>query len=180
MKNDEHTEKSIYNLKSGNPDIVLQTIEEIRETGSSSQFPALMDLSHETDNPDIKKGVLLLFSELKSTDTVPFLMDAIQNKKYADEVKDLLTCCWHNGLNYSSYLPLFIDLVIKEEFLIAFEAFTVIENMYGKIDESVVSQQLVKITNSLTSADEQKKYLLNELTAIIQNIPEEQENLDQS
>lgn len=178
MRNDEHSEKSFNNLKSDNPEIVLQTIEEIRETGSSAQFSGLMELLHKTNNQDIKKHILTLFSELKSTDTVPLLMEAIQNKKYAVELKELLSCCWQNGLNYSSYLPILIDLVINEEFLVAFEAFTVIENMYGKIDEVILTQQLAKISDSLINADEQKKYLLTELLALIQNIPEEQENLD--
>jgi hypothetical protein len=178
MTNIGHTEKPNSNLKSNNPEIVLQTIEEIRETGSSAQFQGLMELLHETVNQDIKKNILTLFSELKSTDTVPLLIEAIQNKKYADELKELLSCCWQNGLNYSPYLPLFIDLVINEEFLTAFEAFTVVENMYGIVDEVIVAEQLDKISNSLSLVGEQKQYLLRELLAIIQNIPEKQENLN--
>jgi hypothetical protein len=178
MRDDERSEKSFNNLKSANPELVLQTIEEIRETGSSAQFSGLLELLHETKNQDIKKHILTLFSELKSTDTVPLLMDAIQNKKYAGELKELLSCCWQNGLNYSPYLPILIDLVINEEFLVSFEAFTVIENMYGKIDEVMLTQELAKIQDSLVNVDEQKEYLLNELSALIQNIPEEQENLD--
>lgn len=178
MSNDERTARLYYNLKSNDPEIVLQTIEEIRETGSSAQFSGLMELLNETENQDIKKHILTLFSELKSTDTVPLLMEAIQNKKNADELKELLSCCWQNGLNYSSYLPFLVDLVINEEFLVSFEAFTVIENMYGIIIEEIIDLQVSKIHNALTTANEQKKYLLNELLEIIQNIPEEQENLN--
>ena len=167
-----------YYAKRTNPEIVLQTIEEIRESGSSAQFSGLMELLHETDNQDIKKHILTLFSEIKSTDTVPLLMEAIQNKRYAGELKDLLVCCWHNGLNYSAYLPVFIDLVINEEFLTSFEAFTVIENMYGIIIEEIIDLQVSKIHHSLTTANDQKKYLLNELLLIIQSIPEEQEKLN--
>lgn len=166
------TDKSILNLKSRNPEILLQIIEEIRETGNGSQFGGLMELLHETKNQDIKIEILKLFSELKSTDTIPLMIDAIQNKKYAGELKELLTCCWHNGLNYSPWLPLFVDFVINEEFLVSFEAFTVIENMYGKIDEAVIAGQLVKINDSLENADGQKRYLLNELKDIITNLPE--------
>jgi hypothetical protein len=164
--------KPLYNLKSNNPEVVLQTIEAIGETGKISQFEGLVELLHETENHDIKKRILNLFSELKSTETIPLMIDAIKNKKYADVLKDLLTCCWQNGLNFSPWLPLFIDLVINEEFLVSFEAFTVIENMYGKIDDIFIARQLAKIDDSLQNADKQKKYLLNELKIIIQNIPE--------
>jgi hypothetical protein len=178
MTNLGHTEKPNYDLKSKNPEIVFQAIEEISETGNSSQFGGLLELLHKTENQDIKKRILKLFSELKSTDTIPLMIDALQNNRSAEELKELLACCWQNGLNYNSYLPLFIDLVINEDFLIAFEAFTVIENMYGKIDELIISGQLNKIKKSLPLVNEQKRYLLNELSVIIQNIPEEQEIRD--
>lgn len=176
MKNERG--RLLNNLKSDNPEIVLQTIEEIRESGDSSLFSGLLDLLHNSDIQEIRKHILTLFSELKSTDTIPLMMEAIQNKKYAGELKELLTCCWQNGLNYSQYLPVFIDLVINEEFLVSFEAFTVIENMYGRMNEVLVAQQVTKLNNSLESANEQKRYLLKELTSIIQNIPEEQENMN--
>jgi hypothetical protein len=150
----------------------LQAIEHIRVTGSGSQFVELMELLHETKNQDIKQQILKVFSELKSTDTIPLMIDALQNKKYAGELKELLACCWQNGLNYCPWLPLFVDFVINEEFFVSFEAFTVIENMYGKFDEDMVIRQLAKIDESLANADGQKKYLLNELKNIIPNLPE--------
>ncbi len=164
--------KPVSNLNSNNPEIVLQAIEGIRATGTCAQFGELLELLHETKNKEIKKGILRLFSELKSTDTIPLMIDALQKKRYADELKDLLTCCWQNGLNYSPWLPFFVDLVINKEFFVSFEAFTILENLYGKIDEDIISRQLVKIDNSLKDADEQKRYMLNELKHIIQNLPE--------
>lgn len=164
--------KPVYDLKSNNPEIVLQSIEWIRVTGTGAQFTELVELLHTTKNRLIKKQILKVFSELKSTDTIPLMIDALQNKRYAGELKELLSCCWQNGLNYNSYLPLFIELVINEEFLVSFEAFTIIENMYGKIDKAIISEQLDRINDSMESADNQKKYLLNELTYIIQNLPD--------
>ncbi len=172
MVDKEQRNKSLYSLKSKNPEILSQVIEEIRVKGDGSQFQGLMELLHKTENQDIKGQILKLFSDLKSTETIPLMMDAIRDKKYSAQLKDLLTCCWQNGLNYSPWLPFFIDLVISEEFPVSFEAFTVIENMYGKIDDSIISGQLVKIDDSLKNADEQKRYLLDELKHIIQNLPE--------
>lgn len=175
MRNDDQT---FLNLKSNNPEIILQRIDEIQETGTTAHFLALLDLLHETSNGIIRNRILTLFSELKSTATIPFMMEALQDKKFGSELKELLSCCWQNGLNYSLYLPVFVDLVIKGEFLIAFEAFTVIENMYGKMDEVIVNQQIEKINNSLDMVDEQKKYLLISLPSIIENIPEEKGAVD--
>ena len=58
---------------------------------------------------------------------------------------------------------------------IAFEAFTVIENMYGVISDEVIDQEIAKINNALQQADEEKAYLLRGLVTIIRDIPEKSE-----
>jgi hypothetical protein len=41
----------------------------------------------------------------------------------------ITTACWENGLDYKNYFPVFVDIVINEDWETGFEAFTVIENM---------------------------------------------------
>ena len=59
-----------------------------------------------------------------------------------------------------------------------FEAFTVIENMYGKIDSDVESVLVEKIGNSLQNIEEKKQYLLKGMLEIIPNIPLDQDPVD--
>lgn len=68
--------------------------------------------------------------------------------------------------------------VIDQEFQIAFEAFTVIENMYGKIEGDIEVILLDKINASLTDAGENKQHLLQGLLDIIPNIPLDQDPVD--
>jgi hypothetical protein len=165
----------VASLKSGNPEVVIQSIEEVKETGTSSLFPVLMSLLHETSYQEIKRKIFSLFAELKSTDTVPLLMDAITNEEYKEERRELVSCCWQNGMNYSSFLPVFVDLVISEDFPTALEALTVIENMYGNIDQQIVNQQLEKIKHVKITTDEQKNFLLDSLPSAITSIKENRE-----
>ncbi len=175
---DEKTSKILSNLRSKNPEIVLDAIEKIRESGNGSILTDIIELLHDNDNIEIQKSVLNLLSELKDKESIPVLITAIKNDKYTNERKDLVACCWQNGLSYNEYLPLFIDMVINEEFQCAFEAFTVIENMYGKIEDEVIEKEILKIENGLNNSDLQKGYLLNGLLAIIRDIPEKQEFSD--
>ena len=178
MSIDIKSREILSNLKSKDPELVLETIEKIRESGNRFIMEGLFDLLHETVFPEIKKNILNLFSELKNKESVPLLIEAITNEKYKDERKELVACCWQNGLSYNEYLPVFIDLVINESFLIAFEAFTVIENMYGNIPDEVIDQEITKVTNALQKAGEEKAYLLKGLLTIISEIPEDQEFSD--
>jgi hypothetical protein len=168
-------EQTLLSLRSPDPEIVLETIENLKETGNHLILDGIFDLLHDTQISEIKKSILTLLSELKSKESIPILISAIVNEKYRDERTELVACCWQNGLNYTEYLPLFIDLVIDEPFLTAFEAFTVIENMYGRIDDEVIGKEIIKITEAFSTASDEKAYLLNGLLTIIRDIPEMQE-----
>ena len=178
MSIDVKSMEILSNLKSIEPEIVLETIENVRESGNSIVLAGLIDLLHDTKLPEIKKSVLNLLSELKNKESIPAFIAAVKNDKYDSERKELVACCWQNGLSYNEYLPVFIDLVINNEFQIAFEAFTVIENMVGKVEEEVIENETIKINNALKNAGEQKAYLLNGLLTIISDIPEKQEFTD--
>jgi hypothetical protein len=175
---DIKSKEILSKLKSTDSVIVLETIAKVRVSGSSFLLGEMIELLHDTENPEIKKSLLNLLSELKDKESVNVLIAAIKNEKYSKECKDLVACCWQNGLIYNEHLPFFIDLVINEEFLVAFEAFTVIENMYGRIEDEVIEGEILKVNNSLKSASEQKAYLLNGLLTIIQDVPEKQEYAD--
>ena len=165
----------LANLKSSDPEFVLETIENIRESGNPLILEGLCDLLHETPFHEIKKSILNLLSELKNKESIPHLIAAIKNKKYKNEQIDLIACCWQNGLSYNEYLPFFVDLVIHEEFLVSFEAFTVIENLYGQIEEETIEDEIIKINIALRNATDEKAYLLNGLLSLIRDIPEVQE-----
>jgi hypothetical protein len=171
---EDKSKKILSDLKSTDIEFVIETIGQIKESGNSIILMALIDLLHDSpQNIEIKKAILDLLAELKDIASIPTLISAIKNEKYINERKELVASCWQNGLNYNEYLPLFIDLIISEDFLVAFEAFTVIENMYGIVPEEVIELEVVKIQNALIGADEQKAYLLNNVLTIIRDIPEE-------
>jgi hypothetical protein len=175
MSIDAKSKEILSHLKSTDPEFVLKTIDKIRDSGNSFVMEGLIDLLHDTELPEIKKSILNLFSELKNKESIPVIIAAIKNEKYANERKELVACCWQNGLIFNDYLPVFIDIVINEDFIVAFEAFTVIENMYGRIEDEMIDAEILKIKNALKNADEQKAYLLNGLLEVIRDIPEEQE-----
>ncbi|MEI6142563.1 MAG: HEAT repeat domain-containing protein [Mariniphaga sp.] len=170
---EDKSKKILSDLKSTDIEFVIETIGQIKESGNSVILLALIDLLHDTPHIEINKAILDLLAEMKDESSIPTLISAIKNDKYINERKELVASCWQNGLNYNEHLPLFIDLIISADFLVAFEAFTVIENLYGIIPEEVIEQEVVKIQNALIEADEQKGYLLKNVLTIIRDIPEE-------
>ncbi|MDD4190017.1 MAG: HEAT repeat domain-containing protein [Mangrovibacterium sp.] len=156
-------QETIQLLHSGNAGIVTGAIEELRENGHAGYLPVLLELLHSTNNDSIRKHITGLLAELKSQEAVPFLVEAIQNRQYAGELSAILSACWENGLDYSGYLPVFVDLVIEKEFLVAFEAYTVVINMTGGISDAVQEAVRKKIKDALGSIHENKKELLRDI-----------------
>ena len=166
-----HERKDILKgLESSNSVKVIETLEELRSSGRVSDIPLLIELLHLTNDPEIKSKITDLFNTLKESDAIPLIVDAIQNQKYSPELKELVTCCWENGLDYSNYLTLFVDLLIESEFLVAFEAYTVIVNMTAKIDQQKLDVEIDRLEEAIRATEGQKRELMLDVVDFLPSI----------
>ena len=157
--NDDHN-NILQGLRSANPLKVTETLDELRVSGKVADIPVLIELLHSTQNPEIKTRITSLFANLKDADAIPLIISAIQNPKYAPELQKLVSSCWENGLDYSNYLSLFIDLLIENDFLTAFEAYTVIMNMTTKIEQAKIKIETDRLEKILSVTTEEKRPLI--------------------
>jgi hypothetical protein len=98
------------------------------------------------------------------------IIEAIQNQKYAPELKELVSSCWENGLNYSNYLSLFIDLLIENDLEVAFEAYTVIMNNEHKIDQEIIDKEVERLEKALPAMSETKRQLMLDVIDFLPSI----------
>lgn len=167
----DHDHKSILKgLQSADSIKVIETIEELRVAGKASDIPILLEMLHLSQNAEIKSRIIALFSNLKESDAIPLIVEAIQNQKYAPEMKELVSCCWENGLDYSKYLSLFVDLLIESDFLVAFEAYTVITNMTTTIDQVIIDQEIEKLDKAMRTTSDEKKALMLDVVDFLPSI----------
>ena len=165
-------------IKTGNPELIDHALEEIKTNGDDTFIAPLIEFIHQCQSKEVKAKIFELFIDLKHENSVDRLIEELKNEKDLDVLERLIAACWQNGLNYSKHLPWFVQLVIDQEFQIAFEAFTVIENMYGKIEGDLETVLMAKIEKSLPVAEDRKQYLLKGLLEIIPNIPLDQDPVD--
>jgi len=166
---DDH-KNILKGLESADSLKVIDTIEELRSSGRASDIPLLVELLHLSQNSEIKTKITDLFANLKESNAIPLIVEAIQNQKYAPELKELVACCWENGLDYSNYLSLFVGLLIDNEFEIAFEAYTVIMNLETRIDQKIIDQEIDLLEQALSSAPEQKRQLMLDVVDFLPSI----------
>lgn len=163
MNQEKIDEQIKKNLFSANTNVVISAIEGIQNKGNRLYIPILFDLLNSSPEPEIETEIKNLLGTVKDKETINAFMRAIEDDRYKPIRKSILTACWQNGLDFSTFLPVFIDLIINEDWETAFEAFTVIDNLEYLPGEEIIKKSVIKINDALTGANEQKSYFLSEI-----------------
>jgi len=151
------------NLFSANIEVVISAIEAIQNKGNKLYIPILFDLLNSSPAPEIETEIKNLLGTVKDKESINSFMRAIEDDRYKNIRKSILVACWQNGLDFSTFLPVFIDLVINEDWEIAFEAFTIIDNLEYLPSDEIIKLSVEKINDALPVATEQKRYFLSEI-----------------
>ncbi len=164
-KLDKQIEKDLF---SANTNTAISAVKAIKETGNKLYLPILFDLLISEPEEELKSEIKYVLGSVKKRDTVPIFIDALKTKKYKPIRKSLLVACWQNGLDFRNYLPLFVDIIVDEDWETGFEAFTVVENMEQLPEKVIIDETLIKIENALNEITDKKRYFLQEILMMIQ------------
>jgi hypothetical protein len=150
-------------LFSAETNVVLSAIEKIKKHGNKLYIPLLFDLLNSSPETEIETEIKNLLGTVKDKETINSFMRAIEDEKYKSIRKTILVACWQNGLDFSTFMPVFIDLIISENWEVAFEAFTVVDNLEFLPGKEIIKISEDKIQRALPNAGEQTKYFLHEI-----------------
>lgn len=159
----------IQALRSGNRADILAALKEIRSTGSVAILPELIDLLADQDDELISSEIISLLNDLKNQKAASVLTESIANPAYADISRILVAACWQNGLTYRNYLDTFVEVALTGDYATAIEAFTVIEEDVGELEQQRRKELADSIRSRLPEMDEHKTSLLKELIKVIEN-----------
>lgn len=163
-KLDKNLEAELFSAQSEN---VVSALNALKEEGNIHYLPILFDLLNSNPDEKVEEEIIKILGTLKVQEAAPVMAKALQNQKYKPIRKPLTTACWQNGLDFKEHLPVFVEMVIEEDFETGFEAFTVIESMEKYPEGKVIEDITDRIHESLGNAGEQKKYFLHEILTMI-------------
>jgi hypothetical protein len=106
---------------------IIEAINVLRESGNEIFVPDLARILCNTDNDEIHSLILKIFDDLKNKNTVSEIVNVLKDKSYEKEKRNLVSSCWKSGLNFSEELDVFFEIFVNDDFLTAFEAYTVLE-----------------------------------------------------
>jgi len=155
-------------LFSNKQEVVLKTINQLREIGSDTDLELLAELYAKTADNEIKSTVNQLFCDLKnqeSSATITRLLKTISDKP---TLKMLVSSCWQSRLNFIDSFEIFIDLVFFESFEISFEAFTVVENFEEIISDERKNKLISYAKEKLSKCKDENQVFAMDLIHIIE------------
>lgn len=167
-KQSEQEKRDIQSLRSGNTRATLETITQLRNRGSISILHEIFELMLITEEEELLDACVKLLNDIKNKEAVLSLVDAIADPKYSPICKELVASCWQSGLDYHEHLMVFVDVAIKADYATSLEAFTVIEDCIGQVEDNTRKKSIEKLKKELDSISEDKLPLIRELISMIE------------
>jgi len=167
QEGESRLKQQVRALHSGNRSAILSALMEIRYDGSVAVLPELFELLLEQEDQQIAAEITNLLNDLKDQEAAGILAEAIDNPEYAPITAVLVAACWQNGLSYARYTDIFVRAAIRGDYATAIEAFTVIEEEAGDLEQEQRQRLAGMITHGMQEVDDQKKILLKELVRVI-------------
>lgn len=164
--------EQIVSLRSNNRSAILGTIKDLRSVGDVSVLPELFNLMLIQEDEEILNEISALLNDLKNKDAAEILAQAISNPEYKQIQTSLVAACWQNGLSYSKYMPVFVNVVLSGSYGAAVEAFTVIEEAVGDLEPNEREKLVRSLKSKINQVEDQKKTLFVELVKVIENYQE--------
>lgn len=157
----------IQSLRSGNKNAILGTLKELRAKGNVSILPELFQLMLVQEDEQILGELTAFLNDLKDKEAAEILVTAIANPEYEKIQRTLVAACWQNGLSYGKFLGIFAEVLISADYETAIEAFTVLEEAVGEVDQPARDKLYTRLLSRVDEVDELKKPLLTELIRTI-------------
>lgn len=125
----ENKEEILNLLNSENPEISADAIEKIKQEGDLTIVPALFDLLASGNNHRTTTEIVNLLADIKNSGFGPLLIQRIKNTRQPAVKSVLLRICWESSLDFSAYAGDFMKILQEDDFIVALEAATALENM---------------------------------------------------
>ncbi|TSA37714.1 MAG: hypothetical protein D4R64_05070 [Porphyromonadaceae bacterium] len=159
----------IKQLESKDPAVVLQTLNKLEKVGNINDLPSIIKVMAGVAEPRPLNDFTSFLSNIRSKQAPAILAQFLADPASAKIRVELVRSCWESQLDYSPHLILFAHLFIAGDYILALEAFTVIENtcLERPVQKGLLREISILIKNSLPDQPETKQRLVKELILVL-------------
>ncbi len=160
----------LQKISSDDPFLIKEAINEIKTDGDISITPMLLDMLAQQKSHYAISEIISLLADIKDNAFREILINHLKRSVSNSTKVLLLRICWESSLNYSEYLDTLLDILLKDEFMVAFEACTAIEETLHYLDPEKRQDLAIRLESIPVTGE--KKFLIDNLlinTSRLQN-----------
>jgi hypothetical protein len=164
--------EKIFN--SDNQELVLQSLELIRDVGNEHIFEFLVRQLLTQNNHEIRQAIVDCLVDVKNPACAKILCSCVEKPEYSAHKSLLFSIAWQSALDFSSLSGCAVESICTGNFETAFEAHTLLEHVADAIPAGEKQEYSRKLKKALLQcADFQKEMLINESIALLEEIDNE-------
>ncbi|MBW7868149.1 MAG: hypothetical protein H3C31_07485 [Brumimicrobium sp.] len=134
----------ILELQTHDEKKISKGLQKLQEIGDAQVIIPIIELWNEGVSEYLESEIINFFGDLKSSAAKEKIMEAVLNKDFGNIHQSLLSTMWNSKIDYSEYLLEFIQISILNDYMIALECLTIIENMEGPLeDQKLLDGQII-------------------------------------
>lgn len=163
----------IADLKSGNVKKISTALKTLEASGNVQILEPLAEVLMDQSSEDSHKEIVEFLSSMKDSSAIDEMMRILSEARFIGIRQALLTTIWNSPLDYSYYLPDFVDIAVEGNFLEALDCLTIIENMEGPFEERHVLESQLFLRDYIESKepkDPQKQHIMSEIAIFIKDL----------
>ena len=163
----------IADLKSGNAKKISTALKTLEASGNVQILEPLAEVLKDGVLEDSHKEIVEFLSSMKDSTAIDEMMRLLNEARFIGIRQVLLTTIWNSPLDYSYYLPDFVDIAVEGNFLEALDCLTIIENMEGPFEERHVLESQLFLRDYIESKepkDPQKQHIMSEIAIFIKDL----------
>ena len=163
----------LIQLNTGDTDQQIKALKSLQVHGKPKIIEALVRKLDADIDEKVEKEIIEFLSSIKDTGVIPHMMKIINKNEYPKQRQKLLNTLWNTKVDYSEHLQDFVNIAVNGDFMDALEAITIIENLEGPFEEEQILESQLHLSRYVEEGktkDEQKAYLISEITLKLQEI----------
>lgn len=161
----------ITDLLSGNEKKILTALNALQVNGDVSVISPILEVLRSNVSDKVNQQIVTFLGDLKDTSVKTTIIEALRDEANLVIRQILLTTIWNSKIDYSDFIPDFVEVACDGNFMEAFECLTILENLEGPFEERHVleCQLLLKdyFEDSSTAKDQQKLHVISDIATLL-------------
>jgi len=160
--------KIIADLHSSDEEVVIDTLNAIREIGGNYCIAPMIEVFFSTPFVDVRTEIGRVFLDLKSAKVSGDILECLSAYMNHDLIGEFISNLWQSSVVFDDVTP-FVQKFVEADEMLALDCLSLVENNLGNISGDSLARSREIVRNNYNSFCGMKKQLADDLISILES-----------